>query len=344
MRETWDLIRAWRQLPADAHAVLATVVHTSGSTYRKAGARMLLSDEGRLAGSISGGCLEADLISTGWDLSSEGPKIVTYDATADDDIVWGFGLGCNGVVEVLVERVTPKSPVLTELARSLEDSEPVVVATSLDESAGVGRRWFVTSGSLSDIPGDLEAAAKEMLGIRGQTVREIEGVRYYLESHVAPRRLLIFGAGHDAPPLAFLAHSLGWKVAVVDHREAYAKADRFPENTAAMLTPVDKLAEAVTVGESDAAVVMSHHYLNDRAVLGFLLGSRAAYIGVLGPAKRTQRMLAELSLTPDERLHSPVGLDIGAEGPHEIALAIMAEIQALLKGKQGASLNKRQAS
>lgn len=344
MRETWDLIRAWRELPPDAHAVLATVVHTSGSTYRKAGARMLLSDERRLAGSISGGCLEGDLISTGWDLSAEGPKLVTYDATSDDDIVWGFGVGCNGVVEVLVERVTADSDILRALALSLENDEMVVVVTSLDREVGVGRRWFVTADCDCEMPEGLERAAREMLGVRGQAVNEIEGVRYYLESHLAPRRLLIFGAGHDAPPLASLAHFLGWKVTVVDHREAYAKADRFPENASTILVAADKVGDAVQVRKSDAAVVMSHHYLNDRAVLHFLLGTEASYIGVLGPSKRTERMLAELGAVRDHRLHAPIGLDIGAEGPHEIALATMAEIQAFLKGKQGLSLNNRQAS
>jgi len=344
VREISDLIRAWSSLPPGAPAILATVVHTGGSTYRKAGARMLLSQGGWLAGSISGGCLEGDLLATAWDRTAVGPVLATYDATSNDDIVWGFGLGCNGLVEVLIERIGADGGVLKKLSRAKAERSPLMIATSLSESLGIGTRWYLWPKGVQpeDLPLQLKGLMLEAGADQNQTV-EIDGIRFYIESHVAPRELFVFGAGHDAAPLVLLANSLGWRVTVADHRETYANADRFPDADDIIVCAADEVGSRLRLGPGDAAIVMSHHYLNDRTTLGYLLDTGAAYIGVLGPARRTDRMLVELGAERSERLHSPVGLDIGAEGPHEIALAIMAEVQAFLNGRTGVSLGDPQA-
>jgi xanthine/CO dehydrogenase XdhC/CoxF family maturation factor len=332
VRETIDLIKAWRKLMPGDEAVLATVVRTSGSTYRKSGARLLLSRNGWLAGSVSGGCLEGDLVNTAWERTQNSPTLLTFDATADDDIVWGFGLGCNGVVEVLLERLPEDGGVLRLLEQADCERAPIAVATSLGGPHGVGRRWHAFE----------EHAVWPQLGITSQTepfedVSTDEG-RFFVERHPKPRRLFVFGAGHDAIPLVDLAVSLGWNVNVIDHREAYATPERFPLAERIVVSPSGALAEKLTASEGDAAVLMSHHYLNDQSALGFFAGLPLCYLGQLGPARRTERMLKELGIPRPSNFHAPIGLDIGAEGPHEIALAVMAELQAVVHGRGGGPL------
>jgi xanthine/CO dehydrogenase XdhC/CoxF family maturation factor len=303
--------------------LLATVVHTSGSTYRKAGARMLMTQDSWIAGSISGGCLEGDLVSTAWAKTENGPTIATYDSTTEDDIVWGYGLGCNGVVEVLLERLPEDGGILAQLGEASENRQSLTVANSL---CGSFKRWYSQIDGDSDYPEGLGEIIADLHG-KSPRVVTLNGERFYVESHRPPRQIIVFGAGHDAAPLVRLAKSLGWRVIVMDHREGYASGDRFPEADEIRLCSPEQ-ADLVDFAEGDAAIIMSHHYIQDRAFLRALLQSAVSYIGVLGPARRTNRMLEELGSKSTSRLHSPVGLDIGAEGPHEIALAIMAEIQA----------------
>ena len=307
MRETRDLVRAWRALPEGAPAVLATVVATRGSTYRRAGARMLIAEGGWLAGSISGGCLESDLVHTAWARTEDGPALVEYDATGEDDVALGLGLGCNGATTVLLARLPSDGGVLSLLERGL--TSPLTIET--DPITGASR----------------EVARAEPR----------EGV--LVETLAPPPALLIFGAGHDAIPLARLGTDLGWRVTVADARLTHARAERFP-GASVLHAPYP---DAPIPGGAHV-VVMTHSYASDLVLLRRLLPSGAASIGQLGPRARTERLLSELGFAPTEaqlaRLRAPVGLDLGAEGPDEIALAIVAEIVALRKGRNGGSLTE----
>lgn len=343
MREACELIAAWRSLPLGAEAVLATVVATQGSTYRRPGARMLLSLDGWLAGSISGGCLEGDVVQTAWERTANGPALVTYDASADEDVLWGFGLGCNGVVQVLLERLPADGGVLAFLERCHRDREPGSVATVVSEGPRLGEQARVlASGASKAVEGLGNAAQVAALGVGSQIV-SWEGLDVLVESFSPPHALTVFGAGHDAQPLVEAAKAVGWHVTVIDWRPGYARAERFPQADAVRLVRPDQLA-TTAIEPGSATVVMTHSYLHDLEIVRGLLTSDASYIGLLGPLRRTERLLGELPsdrLTPQSRakLRAPIGLDLGGDEPATIALAIVAEIQACFTQRSARPLN-----
>ena len=366
MKELTEIVEAWEVIRgAGGEAVLATVVGVSGSTYRRPGARMLLTQEGRAAGSVSGGCLETDILQKAWWHTRDGAALVTYDSTDEEDVVWGFGLGCNGVVQVLLERVSAERPGPLDLLRAvLRRRRPGVVATVIggDGPAGHGeRRLLMPDGravnSIADnvLAAQVDADARAALS-RGEsrtaTYRTSDGgtARVFLEVVLPPTPLVIFGTNHDAVPLVRLAKELGWHVTVVDMRGVQARPERFPGADAVLSGPLEAIAASSTWNSQTAAVVMTHNYLDDRRILRMLLRAPVGYIGQLGPRARTERLLAEISddgfmLTEDarRRLHSPIGLDIGADTPEEIALAIVSEIQAARAGGAGGRLRDRRA-
>ena len=366
MKELADIVAAWEAARAEGReALLATVVGVSGSTYRRPGARMLFSQEGRLAGSVSGGCLEGDILKKAWWRTREGAALVTYDSTDEDDVVWGFGLGCNGVVQVLLERVSPDSSGPLDLLRSvLTERQPGTVATVIgsDGAARVGERLLLLpDGSVNDRISDptfsaqVTADAKSVFaaGVSRTEVYTLAGggtADVFLEAVLPPLPLVIFGANHDAVPLVRLAKELGWHVTVVDTRGARARPERFPDADVVLAVSPDAAYDAVPLDSRTAAVVMTHNYPDDRRVLRTLLRSHAGYVGQLGPKARTERLLAEISddgfpITGDHRrrLHGPVGLDLGADNPEEIALSVIAEIQAARAGREGGLLRDRRA-
>lgn len=331
MKETQDLIREWRALPPGTPAILATVVATRGSTYRKPGARMLLTQDRWLAGSISGGCLESDIVHTSWIRTEKGPALVEYDATADDDILLGFGLGCSGATTVLMQRLPEGGGVLAFLEAAMAHPAGGRLETIIQEGPGFG----ASRGCLGD-----------------ETWRSIEGTfafgRETLgETIEGPFPLLVFGAGHDAIPLVRFAAALGWQVTVVDGRSTHAIPERFPEAHAVVLAAPNVAPDRVALPLGGAAVLMTHAYLNDLMLLGWLLPSPLGYIGSLGPVQRRERLLSDLDKeermpTKEQlaRLHAPIGLDLGASGPEEIALAILAEILAWRRGREARSLKE----
>ena len=334
--------------------VLATVVRTEGSTYRRAGARMLLRRDGTAVGAVSGGCLEADLRARVEELLAAGrPELVTYDTRSGDDLVWGLGLGCNGRADVLLEplegEAVARAARLHAWCRDL--AAPAVLTTVVAADAGaparVGDRLVVSPSPAplalgldpGEAPPELVADAWEALAAGRSVVRSYGALEVVHEVMMPPVSLLICGAGTDAVPVARLAAGLGWRVTVVDHRPDRARADAFSGVTV-------RLAESDVTDEArdvDAAVVMSHHYERDRAYVKGLLAAGVRYVGVLGPRRRTERIVEELGVGEADaaRLHAPVGLDIGAETPDEIALAIVAEIQAVTAGRRGGPLRER---
>lgn len=342
---------------------LATVVEVIGSAYRRPGARMLVTEDGELTGAISGGCLEGDARQRARRAIFQGePALVTYDTRDEDDPRHGLGPGCQGVVRILLEPLdfqNPDNPL--ELLRGFaRHPVPAVLATIFETDASglkaaVGQRVLLTeTGVVRGTPllaAPLAEAARATLA-QGQprilTLDTDAGpVRASLEILRPPLRLVVYGAGNDAQPLVRLAASLGWHIAVVDGRPNLATAARFPEAAEVSIVPVREL-ETATPDPLAYHVLLSHNYAYDLAALQILLASPAPYIGLLGPRLKAQRLLDELDAFPTaqvqqlrERLHSPIGLDLGSETPEEIALAIVAEIQAQHSGRQGRPLRER---
>lgn len=348
------------------NAALATVVNVKGSTYRSSGARMLITQSGRMVGTISGGCLEGDVKERAGQVMLSGePTVVKYDTTSEDDIVWGLGLGCNGVVQVLIERLDPQSKLspLAFLAECFRSRQPGVLATVFDvdgrTGVKVGDRLMLhpdntVTSEIEDSDLTLAAIADAFAALRDgrsnvKTYQLSAGsVEVFIEVIQPPTPLVIFGAGYDAIPVARFAKELGWHVTVVDSRSAYATKEQFPLADKVILTRPEAAPICVTIDHRTVAVVMTHNYLHDRELLKTLLPSPVRYLGILGPKSRTERLLQDLreeGIIPTQeqlcRLYSPIGIDIGADTPEEIALAIVAEIRAVVANRSGGFLRNR---
>jgi len=361
--EITDVLEAIEALDAQGQRMaLATIVAVRGSTYRRPGARLLVPEEGAPIGNISGGCLEGDVADMARVVMREGTaRLAGWDLTADDDAVWGLGLGCNGAIEVFIEPAEQAAAVTHALRMALEQERPICVVTVLSSEApelvAPGARLVVPAdgpieGSLGHADVDAEAIglAREALEAGRSEIRTfVHGVRAFVEVLEPPLRLVICGAGHDAIPLVHAAASVGWRAVVVDDRPAFLTPERFP--LAHAFIPVEEPGEVAAAAPLDArtfAVVMTHNYLRDRDYLRGLLTSDVGYIAMLGPSARTHRLLSDLGdegveITDADRarIHGPAGLDLGAEGPDEIAQAIVAEIVAVRHGRRGGSLRER---
>jgi xanthine/CO dehydrogenase XdhC/CoxF family maturation factor len=343
---------------------LATIVAVRGSTYRRPGARLLVPEHGDLVGNISGGCLEGDVADVAKVVMVKGePRIVSFDLTADDEAVWGWGLGCNGAIEVFVEPADKAAEVAGGLRAALEEERPISVVTVLGSTApGVerGNRILVrpdggTEGTLGDPALDRAAteAALELLAAERSEVRTLPATageaQAFVEVLEPPPRLVVCGAGHDAIPLVRSAAALGWRVVVVDDRKEFLTPERFPE--AHGFVHVDhpgKVAEEAPLDARTSVVVMTHNFLRDKEYLRSLLRTPVPYLGMLGPRARTERLLQELAREGVEvteadraRIFGPAGLDIGSEGPEEIAHAIVAEIVAVRRRRPAGFLKDR---
>ena len=363
MSEIADVLEAIEGLSAQGQRMaLATIVAVRGSTYRRPGARLLVPEDGAPIGNISGGCLEGDVADMARVVMEEGTaRLAGWDLTADDEEVWGLGLGCNGAIEVFIEPAERAAAVTHALRAALEEERPICVVTALESEApelvSPGARLVVrpdgsVEGSLGHADVDAEAivSAREQLAVGRSEIRIfLHGVRSFVEVLEPPLRLVICGAGHDAIPLVRAAAGIGWRPVVVDDRPGFLTTDRYPEAHA--FVPVDEpaqVADTAPLDERTFAVVMTHNYLRDRDYLRGLLRSDVGYIAMLGPAARTQRILMDLAeegveITDKDRarIHGPAGLDLGAEGPDEIAQAIVAEIVAVRHDRAGGFLKER---
>lgn len=309
-------------------AVLATLVSVEGSSYRRPGARLLVTAEGERIGSISGGCLEEDVLTHARAVLATGrAETVVYDTTSENDLVWGVGLGCHGVVRVLIEKL-PSRPVWADaLAKNFAARQPTPLAV-VHRAADQGQ---LGTRLVDEWPAGKSSAADVFI------------------DHVKPPvRLIVFGAGDDAQPLVRLADELGWQVTVADPRAAFASAARFPMAESLVVAPATELTNRAAPGADDLAVVMTHHYVHDVPLLRALLPLPLAYLGLLGPRKRAEKILSDLARdgfapTPEQRarLHAPVGLDLGADSPEQVALAIVAEMQAALGRRDARPLHER---
>ncbi len=352
MKELDHILRLWAQAEAMGESgVLATVVWTRGSSYRSPGAHLLVTPAGRRAGSVSGGCLEDDIVKKAWWFTENGPSIRRYDTTADGEIsTGGYGLGCNGTIDVLLERVTPGKAFILDLARDVHaQRRPAGIGHLIEPRNTAGQRLTVDlKGSVSHNIADSQLISVLESNVRAAIAEGkprhvfLEGAEIFIETLVPAVRLLVFGAGDDAVPLTELAKYLGWQVLVLDGRAHYATSEKFPMvDAVAVRRPGDAAAR---VDPWTAAVIMHHSYRQDLEVLQELSFAAVQYLGVLGPRKRMLQLLADAGLDESRlapALHSPMGLDIGAEGPEQVALAVVAEIQAALHARQGGSLGQR---
>jgi xanthine dehydrogenase accessory factor len=364
-----EVVNALSRAAADGESVvLATVVRVTGSSYGGVGARMVIRTDGSTVGLVSGGCLESDLAEHARRVHANGrAEVVTYDTRDDDDAPWGLGLGCNGLIEVLLEPLPPlrAKDVAAIIHQALGGDAPSVIATVIrasDSETGlptVGSHALLRDAETESIGewgtgSALADAAQHVVdalaaGRRG-LVREFGAVEVAFEVVMPAVRLIVCGTGPDAAPVARFASQLGWDVTVVDHRPlSNAHSARFPGARVVECAEALQLAELVTLTPRSAAVVMSHNFPRDRDYVQALLAANVAYLGVLGPRARTERMVAELTTgnakapTIGDRFFAPVGLDLGGEGPDAIALAIIAQVSAVASGRAGGHLRDRRA-
>lgn len=345
--------------PESTKTVLVTVVDVQGSSYRLPGARMLIDEGGEMLGTVSGGCLEADVLErSNRVLQTGASEVFTYDTTAQEDSVFSLNMGCRGVIRILLER--PKFEFIDFFRCLYQTRRNGLAATLIDaktENALAGERLILDEDNLvkSDFS---EETAENLLPECLSVLREKKSKlfendfgEFFLEFIPSPVSLIIFGAGADAVPVADAAKNLGWRVSVVDHRAAFANRERFPAADEIILTRAESLSEKLTIDENTVAVVMSHNYEHDKNALHFLLNSEARYVGALGPKRRTENILrewreagAEFSGKKLEKLYAPIGLDIGADTPESIALSIIAEIKSVLADRDGGFLRRRNGS
>ncbi len=330
---------------------LAVVVHTAGSTYRKPGALMLIAADGAYAGLLSGGCLESDLHEHALQVIAGGTaKVMTYDTGGSDDLLWGLGVGCEGLMQILLLRVGPQNDwqplaLFVEAHQRHERVAAAVVIASAERDLPPGS-IVLDEGRSGGVPVPLplkgrlqELLAQAVESRRPATLGSRAGPLWVLAVPVAlPPRLLLLGAGPDVLPLVDIAARMAWRITVYDHRAAYAEPSRFPQAEAVLLGRPESLGEALDLDRYDAAVVMSHHLPSDLAYLRVLSQARIPYVGLLGPPKRREKLLADLggdAAALAGRLRSPIGLNIGGRAPESIALSIVAEIHARMTGAPG---------
>lgn len=362
MSEIARIHRRWlEERPAGRPAALATLVRTTGSSYRRAGARALVLADGTLVGGISGGCLEQDVALRAREVLDAGkPSLLHYDTGTDDDRLFGLNIGCGGQLEVLVE---PLESAAAELLGRLADLEKerrrAILATVLEPADALGGRLLLgADGALLQSTlraAELEAAA---LSAAREALARPAGAPWvrlaappselFLERIDPPQALLLFGSGFDVEPLAAFGRALGYEVVVVDTRGSEATLARFAAAHRQLAILGAKAAVESLAGLLDqhaAALVMNHHYDHDRDLVRELLATPVGYLGLLGPQSRGRRLLAELRDTnpalDTTRVFTPVGLDLGADTPEKVALSILAEILAVLAGRQGGFLKDR---
>ena len=340
-REVLDFLARVRG--AGKRAAVAIVVRVRGSAYRHEGAKLAVAEDGSTAGNVSGGCLEQDVREVALQVIRSGePQLRSYCSSADEIAAWDLGVGCEGQVDVYVE-LADSRPRGREL---LDGRAPFAVCTLLDTQKGEVRGSIVTAeradGDLGskDLNARATAKARELLETGESGIHEIAGRSVFIDVLTPPPQLVVLGAGDDARPLVRFASEVGFRVVVVDRRPGYLTVERFPTAAALVQSAGDELADALPLDAECYAVVMNHNFADDQAYLRALLKTPMAYIGMLGPRQRTERILRNLA-AEERRVYGPVGLDIGTDGAEQVALAVIAEILAVRSGRRARSLRER---
>ena len=329
--------------------VLASVYDTLGSTYSKAGDRMLIAGNGDFQGMLSGGCLEGDLAERAMQVAQTGdPQTVTYDLRERDEELWGLGVGCEGLMRIFLQPLQADSRFepFASIAACLAGDRPGAAVTVIESSSphaaagsalvGQGDDWK-SFGISNEAESSLRRAASDALAANRSALHDIDdngdSIKVIAAVLRPALRVLILGGGLDAEPVVRLANELGWRIAVQDHRPAYIEKGNFAGAERVTCHPAAELAEHVDLDLFDAAICMSHHLVSDRAYLAQLARTDMAYIGLLGPVNRRKRLIKDLGREADRltgRVYGPAGIDIGGRGPASIALSIVAQLHQVL--------------
>lgn len=347
----------------DRHAVLATVVDVAGNAYRRPGAKMVVTDEDDGVGSITAGCLEDEVLAIAEDVVAEGrPHVEQFDLTGDDD-VWGLGVGCNGVIDILLEPLDDSYRPVVDAYERGEDVVVLTVTESDSPDAQRGDRAYATraDGSLSfDASGwpdwlldTLEGPATKLLAAETSDTLELEHdgdrVDVFVDAVTAPPELIVFGSGHDVAPVANLGSRVDFRVTVASFRGAAATSERFPAADRVVSTSPAAIRETLEFDENTYAVVMTHNFVDDHIALAELLDTPVPYIGLLGPRERFEEIRdeltdsgVELSEEDVERIFTPAGLDLGGGTPFHIAQSVVAEVTAIRFGREPIHLTERE--
>ena len=343
-QETGQVVEQLVRLARDGRrCALATVTRIVGSAYRRPGAKLLIEDGGAILGSVSGGCLEEDVRQVGLRAIESGRARLRRYATGDDeDTVWGLGLGCNGEVDVVVQAIAPEQLPLWERVRArLQGDAPFALVHPLEEG-GPGGVELVEAPDPSLVGAPPFRASSDAFGGSADGSSRA-GSDVFVECLTPPPRLLVCGAGEDARPLVAFASAAGFRVLVADHRPAFLTPARFSDaRTLLAMRPTDD-TPLPSEGET-FAVVMTHSLARDIEWVRRLLESSVPYVGLLGPRARTDGLLARLGATGSDRVFGPVGLDLGADGPEQVALSIVSELLAVWSGREPRHLRERETA
>ena len=357
LRELRAIARSWQALRREGkRAVLITLVATEGASYRRPGARMLADEEGFTHGHISGGCLEGDLATHAQRVLSSGvPLLLSYDLSESDEVAWGLNMGCPGTLQVILEPFEGERA--EQFCAVAEGSGPLVVGIIYRTSASGGEgepggSWALLPDGILQVYGGAEISDEVLRDISTRALEGEQGIvpvteapeetRALVEVLAEPRRLCILGAGPDTSHLLRIVDGLGWSTEVVDPRSAPPGLELFPQATRVVRAEPVEIVEDLSLDASTAVVLTSHNFPRDVELLRRLARLPVGYVGLLGSRGRRASLLEKLAgeevAMLGERLHAPVGLDIGAESPAEIALSIAAELQAVMVGRRGGSL------
>ncbi|EPR68124.1 XdhC family protein [Cyclobacterium qasimii] len=368
MKEIKEILKAYAiAVENNEKTALATVVNVDGSSYRRPGARMLITENGELTGAISGGCLEGDALKKAqMVIFQQRAMLVTYDTTDEDDAKFGVGLGCNGIIHILIEPIDENNgnnPILL-LKSCVKNRESKVLVTLFDfkhkrgaqpgtillvaaENTSANKQFDQIHSAIKSFI--LEEAKSVISTKRSSILPVIESEFTAFIEYMAPAiKLNILGAGNDVIPLVKLAAIMGWEICIADGRSDLVTGIRFPEAEELIIGKGDEVVRKLDVDSRTAVVLMTHNFNYDLAILKGLYPYKCPYIGVLGPKKKLLKLKeqlwingVELQNEEDKLIFGPMGLDIGAEGPEEIALSIMSEIKAVMTGSMGGYLKSK---
>lgn len=359
MKEIKDILKSYEKAEKEGKkTALATVVKVEGSSYRRPGARMLITEDGILTGAISGGCLEGDALRKALSaIIQQENKLITYDTTDEDDAKIGIQLGCNGIVHILFEPIKNDHEInpIKLLKHLILKRENAVLATlySLNCSLQIGTSLlyrkdksigYLDKSLSEDIIEDCLISLENNLSVFKTYSMNSIVVDAFIEFIPPPIALIIAGAGNDVLPLVDFAHILGWQIIIADGRPTHANSVRFPSVDKILVSKPEHLFNQINIDQQTAFVLMTHNYNYDLAMLNQLLTLNVAYIGILGPKKKLHRMYDELEIAKDlnlDHVHGPVGLDIGAETSAEIAISIVAEIKSVFAKSPGTALKEK---
>ncbi|MBI4470608.1 MAG: XdhC family protein [Acidobacteria bacterium] len=385
MKELLEILKGLEEVRSkEENAALATVVRVQGSAYRREGAKLFVTEKGSTIGNISAGCLESDVLEfTRKVTESRRPLVRHYGLMGDDELIWGFGQGCNGIIDVLIEPLETVNADLGLVSKAVETNSTLAIATVVfeDKQRSAGGRPSYESlpaiGTKLTVFGDGtkkgtlghklldQAVAKDATDLlkrgRSRTLfydldrlphkgkDEEPGIGVFIDTFAPADTLLVFGAGADSVPLAQYGKEVGFQVKVVDHRPAYATAERFPMADEVLCSPAEEIPKKMAINDRTYAVILTHNFNVDSTILAWLLDGNAPYIGILGPKERYQMIADKLArdgreISPEQskRIFAPIGVDLGAEGMEQIALSIMAEILAVKNQRNAAFLRERE--